>query len=52
MTAVITRYRAPTPISRPAGRVWPLQLIEGGLFLVLAAAALGAAAWLLHRRTS
>ncbi|HEY3978914.1 MAG TPA: hypothetical protein VGM79_16685 [Streptosporangiaceae bacterium] len=37
---------------QPAGRFWPLQLIEGGLFLVLAAAALGAAVWLLHRRTS
>jgi hypothetical protein len=37
---------------QPAGRFWPLQLIEGGLFLVIAAAALGAAFWLLHRRTS
>jgi hypothetical protein len=37
---------------QPAGRFWPMQLIEGGLFLVLAAAALGAAVWLLHRRTS
>jgi hypothetical protein len=36
----------------PAGRFWTLQLIEGGLFLVIAAAALGTAVWLLHRRTT
>ena len=36
----------------PAGRFWALQLIEGGLFLVVAAAALGTAVWLLHRRTT
>jgi hypothetical protein len=37
---------------QPASRFWPFQFIEGGLFLVLAAAALGAATWLVHRRTS
>jgi len=26
--------------------------VEGGLFLAIAAAALGAAVWLLHRRTT
>jgi hypothetical protein len=37
---------------QPADRFWTFQFLEGGLFLVLAAAALGAAIWLLHRRTS
>jgi hypothetical protein len=37
---------------QPASRFWDFQLIEGGLFLVLAAAALGLAVWLLHRRTA
>ena len=36
----------------PADRFWALQLIEGGIFLVIAAAALGTAVWLLHRRTT
>jgi hypothetical protein len=36
----------------PAGRFWTLQLIEGGVFLAIAAAALGTAVWLLHRRTT
>ena len=36
----------------PASRFWTLQLIQGGLFLAIAAAALGAAVWLLHRRTT
>jgi hypothetical protein len=36
----------------PASRFWTLQLIEGGLFLAIAAAALGTAVWLLHRRTT
>ena len=36
----------------PPGRFWTMQLIEGGLFLAVAAAALGAAVWLLHRRTT
>jgi ABC-type transport system involved in multi-copper enzyme maturation permease subunit len=35
----------------PASRFWPLQLIDGGLFLAIAVAALGTAIWLLHRRT-
>jgi hypothetical protein len=36
----------------PASRFWTLQLIAGGLYLVIAAAALGTAIWLLHRRTT
>ena len=36
----------------PAGRFWTLQFIESGLFLAIAAAALGAAIWLLRRRTT
>jgi hypothetical protein len=36
----------------PAGRFWTLQLIEGSLLLAIAAVTLGAAVWLLHRRTS
>jgi hypothetical protein len=36
----------------PASRFWTMQLIAGGLYLVIAAAALGTAVWLLHRRTT
>jgi hypothetical protein len=36
----------------PASRFWTLQLIQGGVFLAIAAAALGAAIWLLHKRTT
>jgi hypothetical protein len=36
----------------PASRFWTTQLIGAGLFLVIAAAALTAAIWLLHRRTT
>lgn len=36
----------------PASRFWTLQLIDAGLFLAVAAAALGTAIWLLHRRTT
>ena len=36
----------------PASRFWTLQLIEGGIYLAVAAAALGTAIWLLHRRTT
>jgi hypothetical protein len=36
----------------PASRFWTLQLIDAGLFLEVAAAALGTAIWLLHRRTT
>jgi hypothetical protein len=36
----------------PASRFWTLQLIAGGLYLTIAAAALGTAVWLLHRRTT
>jgi len=36
----------------PASRFWTLQLIEGGIYLAVAAAALGTALWLLHRRTT
>jgi hypothetical protein len=37
---------------QPASRFWDFQLMEGGLFLVLAAAALGAAVLILHRRVA
>jgi hypothetical protein len=36
----------------PASRFWTLQLIGGGLYLAIAAAALGTAIWLLHQRTT
>jgi hypothetical protein len=36
----------------PADRFWTEQLIQGGLFLAIAVITLGAAIWLLHRRTS
>ena len=36
----------------PASRFWTLQLIEGAFYLAIAAAALGTAVWLLHRRTT
>jgi hypothetical protein len=36
----------------PASRFWTEQLIQGGLFLAIAAITLGAAIWLLHRRTT
>ncbi|HXC84414.1 MAG TPA: hypothetical protein VNV62_21400 [Trebonia sp.] len=36
----------------PASRFWTLQLIDAGLFLAVAAAALGTAIRLLHRRTT
>lgn len=36
----------------PASRFWTLQSIDGGVFLAVAAAALGTAIWLLHRRTT
>jgi hypothetical protein len=37
---------------QPAGRFWTFQFIDAGLYLALAAAALGAAIWLLHRRAA
>lgn len=43
------RPRGHVPACQP---VWTLQFIQGGLFLVIAAAALGAAVWLLRRRTT
>jgi hypothetical protein len=36
----------------PASRFWTTQLIAAGLYLVIAAAALATAMWLLHRRTT
>jgi hypothetical protein len=36
----------------PAGQFWPLQLIQGGLYLAVAVASLVTAVWLLHRRTT
>ncbi len=37
---------------QPAGRFWPFQFIEAGIFVALTAAALGATIWLLHRRAA
>jgi hypothetical protein len=37
---------------QPADRFWHFQFIEAGLFVALAAAALGATIWLLHRRAA
>jgi hypothetical protein len=37
---------------QPADRFWHFQLIEAGIFVALAAAALGATIWLLHRRAA
>jgi hypothetical protein len=37
---------------QPADRFWAFQGIEAGLFVLLAAAALGTAIWLLHRRAA
>jgi hypothetical protein len=36
----------------PASSFWPLQFVQGGIYLAVAAAALGTAIWLLHRRTT
>jgi len=36
----------------PASRFWTLQLIAGGTYLAIGAAALATAVWLLHRRTT
>jgi hypothetical protein len=36
----------------PASRFWTEQLIQGGLFLGIAVITLGAAVWLLRRRTT
>jgi hypothetical protein len=36
----------------PASRYWTEQFIQGGLFLAIAVTTLGAAVWLLHRRTT
>jgi hypothetical protein len=41
-----------TLLSGPLHRFWTRQFIDGGLFLAVAAAALGTALWLLHRRTT
>jgi ABC-type transport system involved in multi-copper enzyme maturation permease subunit len=37
---------------QPAGRFWPFQFIEAGIFVALTAAALAATIWLLHRRAA
>jgi hypothetical protein len=39
-----------TWLYQPADRFWTFQSIEGGIFVVLTAVALGATIWLLHRR--
>jgi hypothetical protein len=49
---VTTTARAQLVSYQPASRFWSFQLIESSLYLVLAAAALGAAVWLLHRRAA
>jgi hypothetical protein len=36
---------------QPASRFWTFQFIEAGLYVALAVLALGAAVWLLRRRT-
>jgi hypothetical protein len=36
----------------PASEFWPLQFIVGGMYLAIAAGAIGATLWLLHRRTT
>jgi hypothetical protein len=36
----------------PASEFWPLQFIIGGMYLAIAAAAIGTTLWLLHRRTT
>jgi hypothetical protein len=36
----------------PAGRFWTVQLIAGGIYLLVGAAAVAGAVWLLHRRTT
>jgi hypothetical protein len=38
-------------VYQPGGRFWTFQLIEAGLLVALAAALLGVAVWLVHRRT-
>jgi hypothetical protein len=37
---------------RRARRFWTLQFIQGGVFLIISAAALGTAVWLLRKRTT
>lgn len=39
-------------IYQSAGRFWPFQFIEAGIFVALTAAALGATIWQLHRRAA
>jgi hypothetical protein len=39
-------------VYQPAGRFWPFQFIEAGIFVALTAATLGVAIWLLHRRVA
>lgn len=36
----------------PSSAFWTLQFIEAGIYLAVAASALGTAVWLLHRRTT
>jgi hypothetical protein len=39
-------------VYQPASRFWNFQIIEGSIFIGLAAALLGATVWLLHRRSA
>jgi len=49
----VTRSGAQVIVSYiPAGRFWTLQFIAGGIYLLVGAAAVACAVWLLHRRTT
>lgn len=49
---ITTTARSQLVSYQPASRFWTFQFIEAGVFLALAAAALGGAVWLLHRRAA
>jgi len=48
--ALLRGHLGNTWLYQPADRFWTFQSIEAGIFVALAAIALGAAIWLLHRR--
>jgi len=49
----VTRSAGDLVVSyQPASQFWALQFIQGGIYLGVAAAALGTAVWLLNRRTT
>jgi hypothetical protein len=49
---VTTTARNQLVTYQPAGRFWTFQFIDGGLYLALAALALGAAVWLQRQRSA